>query len=264
MKNTDTEIRFNTFLEKVKITHNDKYDYSKSDYINNYTKIIIICPIHGEFLQKPYSHLSGSGCKRCISDSRRNTNDYFIRKANEIHNNKYDYSLIEYYNAITKIIIKCKIHGEFKQTPNKHLNGRGCSKCARISTTEYNRNHAVGWTYSAWENLGNKSKNFDNYKLYIIKCYDENEEFYKVGKTFLTLKNRFNNKCMLPYKYDIIKIIKGGGREISILENELKNKIKKYKYEPKIKFGGMRECFKNNEINKTSLEMNKWLEKLFS
>ena len=62
--------------------------------------------------------------------AKKLTTEDFIRKARLVHGNKYDYSKIEYVNIRTKIIIICPEHGEFKQTPNGHLLGKGCSKCA--------------------------------------------------------------------------------------------------------------------------------------
>jgi hypothetical protein len=66
------------------------------------------------------------------------TTIYFINKANKKHNYKYDYSKTIYEKAIKKIIIICELHGEFSQTPNSHLNGRGCFKCG-IETSRKTR-----------------------------------------------------------------------------------------------------------------------------
>ena len=90
-------------------------------------KVIITCKIHGDFIQRANDHLCGNGCYKCIGKIK-NTND-FIEKANKRHNNLYDYSKVEYKNARNKIVIICKIHGEFKQSPTDHLNGCGCQKC---------------------------------------------------------------------------------------------------------------------------------------
>ena len=54
----------------------------------------------------------------------------FILKSANVHNNKYDYSLINYVNSKTKVTIICPIHGAFEQQPNNHASGKGCSKCA--------------------------------------------------------------------------------------------------------------------------------------
>ena len=122
------------FIKKAREVHGNKYDYSKVQYINAHTKICIICPEHGEFWQKPNSHLSGCGCNKCGIERARDkmlmAQNEFIKRAKEIHGNKYDYSKVEYVNNRTKVCIICPIHGEFWQTPYSHLIGGGCRKCA--------------------------------------------------------------------------------------------------------------------------------------
>ena len=126
------------FIEKAKGVHGDKYDYSKVEYINNSTKVCIICLEHGEFWQRPSSHLKGFGCQACameVSPSNKKNITQFIEQATEIHGGKYDYSKVEYVNAHTKVCIICPEHGEFWQTPHKHINAkRGCPSCGQISS----------------------------------------------------------------------------------------------------------------------------------
>lgn len=181
------------FIERSTIKHNNRYDYSRAHYINNRTKITIICPVHGEFQQVPRAHLhQGKGCKQCNKpDSRtteqavselqakfgdsllydrvvftkydayitlgcpihgyyeqrfdtalsgtgcpscrttvRNTQSGFIEAAKAVHGDLYDYSKANYIDLRTHVTITCKKHGDFKQTPTKHiLNGRGCHTC---------------------------------------------------------------------------------------------------------------------------------------
>ena len=119
------------FIEKSTKIHGDIYDYSKVNYIDAHSKIIISCKIHGDFEQKAYSHLNGHGCYMCCKNRKLNTID-FIYRSNIIHDNKYDYSKVNYIDAHSKIIIICKIHGEFEQTPNSHLQGSGCNNCGVI------------------------------------------------------------------------------------------------------------------------------------
>lgn len=121
------------FIEKAKIVHGGKYDYIKTKFKNNKTKIKIICPTHGEFEQLPYHHLRGSGCRECafekIHKSNKRELNEFIAKAKELYGDKYDYSKVEYVNAHAKICVICPIHGEFWVTPSNHLQNRGCRKC---------------------------------------------------------------------------------------------------------------------------------------
>jgi len=116
------------FILKASIIHNNKFNYSKINYINRNIKIKIICPIHGEFLQRPGDHLSGYGCSICSKNKKLTVKDFLI-KSKEIHGLKYDYSKINYINYKTKIEIICSKHGSFFQIPNSHLMGRGCRKC---------------------------------------------------------------------------------------------------------------------------------------
>lgn len=116
------------FIQEAIQVHNNKYDYSKVEYVNSKTKVCIICPIHGEFWQTPLHHLNGSNCPKCTFHYTKTTQE-FIDKAKEIHGNKYDYSKVEYINSRTKVCIICTEHGEFWQIPTNHLQGKGCKYC---------------------------------------------------------------------------------------------------------------------------------------
>lgn len=120
----------NEFIERSTKMHNGKYDYSKSVYINSDTSLIIICPVHGEFTQVANNHMTvGQGCASCSGNNRLTTKG-FIEKSTKIHNGEYNYSKSVYTRTDDKVIIICSVHGEFKQTPDHHLSGEGCPKCA--------------------------------------------------------------------------------------------------------------------------------------
>ena len=127
--------RLEKFIEKARNRHGNKYDYSKVEYRGSKEKVCIICPKHGEFWQYPQDHVRGNNCPLCANENRgskqRLTKEEFIKKAQEVHGNKYDYSMVNYKNANTKITIICPIHGEFEQIWNNHLRGEGCPKCNR-------------------------------------------------------------------------------------------------------------------------------------
>jgi hypothetical protein len=124
------------WITNAKMIHGDKYDYSKVEYINNHTKVCIICPEHGEFWMTANRHLQGQNCPKCAHRSYSYTTEEFIEKARKVHGDKYDYSKVEYINNHTKICIICPEHGEFWQTPSNHLNGAGCERCGKISMSE--------------------------------------------------------------------------------------------------------------------------------
>lgn len=116
------------FIKEAKKVHGNKYDYSKVEYKSRSAKIKIICPEHGEFEISPLSHLKGHGCPKCSKKHKYNTIEW-INKANDVHQNKYDYSQSKYVNYFTKVKILCPEHGEFWQYPADHLKGCGCPKC---------------------------------------------------------------------------------------------------------------------------------------
>ena len=122
-----------SFIEKAKQVHGDKYDYSKVEYKGNKTKVCIICPIHGEFWIRPDNFLCGQGCKKCGDlirfENKKVCQEDWIKAANELHNNKYDYSKVKYKNANSKVCIICPEHGEFFQKPSAHMQGQGCPIC---------------------------------------------------------------------------------------------------------------------------------------
>jgi len=132
------------FIEKSKLIHEDKYDYSKVYYKNSKTEVIIICKIHGEFEQSPNNHLKSNGCNKCANilnaNKRKTPIEDFIKKCKEKYGDKYDYSKVDYINNDTKIIIICKKHGEFQQSPYNHLKSNGCPKCSgryTMTTNEF-------------------------------------------------------------------------------------------------------------------------------
>jgi len=126
-----------SFIIKANIIHNNKYDYSKVYYLKATIKIIIVCPIHGEFKQTPNSHLNGSGCPKCgrniVENSRRSSTEIFIKKSKIVHNDYYIYDNTNYVGYDDYVIITCPIHGNFKQKAKKHLQGNKCKKCVSMN-----------------------------------------------------------------------------------------------------------------------------------
>jgi len=124
------------FIKEANKVHNSKYVYNEVVYKNSKTKVQIICKKHGSFHQSPEGHLSGKGCSKCAREItlsfRRLTRDDFIERSNLVHDNYYDYSLVDYKNNSTNVKIICPKHGVFEQMPVCHLNmSHGCQECAR-------------------------------------------------------------------------------------------------------------------------------------
>ena len=157
------------FIAKACKVHGNKYNYSKVEYVNAHTKVCIICPEHGEFWQEPNNHLSSNGCIKCRGDKVREkcalSKEEFIKKAHEVHGDKYEYTKVNYVNNNTKVCIICSEHGEFWQRPGNHLLGQGCLKCGGkyIPTTEEwiakaRKVHGDKYNYSKVEYVVAKTK----------------------------------------------------------------------------------------------------------
>jgi len=230
------------FIERSNHIHHDKYDYSKSVYVNNKIHTIIICPIHGEFLQIPLDHLQGKGCNFCghneTGRKKRLTLNNFIESANKIHEYRYNYSKVKYEGAYEKVIIICLKHGEFSQIPHNHLCGKGCPKCnaskGEIKISNFLSENKIEYIPQyKFDNCKNPKTNyklrFDFYlpsKNVIIE-YDGEQHFntgYIGGNYFTTikdleelkyrdsLKDKFaieNNIFLLRIKPKDLKNIKG-------------------------------------------------------
>lgn len=296
------------FLTKAISMHSDKYDYDEVDYINNREKIKIFCREHNEyFFQTPTAHLSGSGCTKCgiklAGDKRRKTTKQFIKEANELHGDRYDYSNTNYTRNTINIQILCETHGMFEQIPTVHLSGGGCPKCGNCKKSslmtktqgqfieEANKAHKNFYDYSktiyeradlkvkilcpihgTYEQIpnshirgagcpicGNEThwKREDYIKkakgrvciFYTIRCFNEDEEFYKIGITMRSVKERYSPVKHMPYEFEVISEVNGSAGFIWDLERDEKRKLKEFHYLPKIYFAGSKtECFTDYKL----------------
>ena len=164
-----TRLTTEKFIEKATLIYGDKYDYSKVEYINNRTKVCIICPEHGEFFIKPLHFFNGHACPICANKNRIEKKTYkkdeFVKKASFKHDNKYDYSKVEYRGCFEKVCIICPEHGEFWQAPGAHIHGQGCPECGGVKrlnkelfVEKANKIHSNKYDYSKVEYVNNKTK----------------------------------------------------------------------------------------------------------
>lgn len=120
-------------INQLKSLHND-LDFSNSVYVNDRTKIKVICPKHGLFETRPNDLKNNHGCPFCGNERKNRdrtlSQEEFIKRAKIIHGDKYDYSKAKYINGHTKVCIICPKHGEFWQAPIFHLRGQGCKLCS--------------------------------------------------------------------------------------------------------------------------------------
>lgn len=278
-----------TYIEKANKKHNGKYGYTKTIYTGSKDKLIITCPIHGDFTQVANQHLFGTGCPKC--GKKKFTTKTFIEEAINVYGDLYGYDdEVEYKTLKSKVIIKCYEHGKWEVTPQVHLMGKGCPKCAMMDTQKFiNRAEVVHnkkysylttnytkarekleigcpihgiFTQRASAHLegqgcpkcGNsfnihlredwlKRYEDESTSFYILRCFNAEEEFYKCGITG-NMQLRYNSKSKMPYHYEIIKMITSyDNGYIFDLEKQMLSLNNKYKYTPKINFGGKGECF---------------------
>lgn len=130
-----------SFIEKAKAVHGERYDYSLVEYGSSRATVKVLCPDHGIFEQRSGHHLEGQGCPVC-GNSRKTTKGSFVEKARKVHGDRYGYDAVVYSGAHTKVEILCHKphHGLFSQRPGDHLQGYGCPKCSGVhpySTGEF-------------------------------------------------------------------------------------------------------------------------------
>lgn len=228
------KITTNLFKELASKVHNSYYDYDKSIYTGSKSNITITCKTHGDFYQKPNNHIMGQGCPKCadIKVSVKITKELstFKKEAVEVHKNKYNYEKVVYKNNKSIVTIICPIHGEFSQRASAHISGQGCITCGQASN--YKKENYI------------KKAGDRKCILYTLRCLNEQEEFYKVGITMNSVRDRYNTNKKMPYNYEIVRKVYGDAGDIWDLELSEKKRLKDYKYQPNIKFGGSRtECF---------------------
>ncbi len=190
------------FKEKARKVHGDRYDYSKVEYVDNATKVCIICPEHGEFMQRPYSHLNGNGCPECVG-LKKWDNPKFIEKAREVHGDRYDYSKSVYVNKRTKLTIICPIHGEFEQTPANHIRQRqGCPECGKKYASEWRKNDYRHFIEESQGRFGNiyeypniENEYINSHSIIHLRCKNCGNVFEKIACDHLTSPHGGCLKC---------------------------------------------------------------------
>jgi len=237
----DRKIPFDQFVTAARSTHKIVYDYDQTEYDGLTKQITVTCPKHGPTNQTPYDHLNRQfGCKLCAIDSRTKTTEDFITDANEVHEDKYNYSLVEYLTCKKKVLIICSTHGSFEQRPNDHLNGYGCPKCGQIGI--YNETR-----FMKYPRLKNKQG-----QVYLMRLYSNDENFYKVGIT-TDIDHRIHT---MSHHYTVeLECCKHTNMYSAFtIEQELVDKYPRYS--PKHKFSGHTECIQLDFITLNEIKLN--------
>ena len=190
------------FIEESTKVHNGFYNYDKVNYQGKDVKVIITCPIHGDFEQTPHEHKAGSGCKECahqrLIEINHKSTEWFVERANKVHNGFYNYDKTDYKTSNEKVIITCPIHGDFEILPSSHLSGHGCPKCANSRKGYGKGNKPVAKTTEQFieeskqifgENTFDYSKtNYINARTPVIITCPTHGDFYVRPNTHLSSK----------------------------------------------------------------------------
>lgn len=135
------------FITRANNIHNNKFDYSKTEYIGAESYVTITCPIHGDFQQMPCKHLLGRGCRLCgyktTAESKRYTENEILFEFIRVHGNTYSYRKFEYKSTKHVGTITCVKHGDFKMKPEKHIAGQGCPTCSESKGERAIRNALI-------------------------------------------------------------------------------------------------------------------------
>ena len=185
------------FIKKARKVHGDKYDYSKVIYKKAIEKVCIICPIHGEFYQRPNNHQNGDCCPFCYNDNKKLGIDEFIKKSNIIHKNRYDYSKVVYKDNRTKVKIICPEHGEFWQTPSSHLQGHGCPKCGDLKRIENSKYISGEYILNKPEKYNDNTNNIiyrSSYELKAFQIIEEDEDILSWEYETIIIQYKLNRK----------------------------------------------------------------------
>ncbi len=237
-RNTFFRDDWNEVIKKIENKHKDYTVYREQRFENHHSPIVYKCSIHGDKISTANSLLSkNSGCDECgkhkRAESQKSNWVEVVNKILSINKNIF-IDVNQYYeNTNSQVIYFCKKHGEHHATPSKLLMGRGCPKCAIESRNNYSD--------TAWCLLcGDRAA-----KLYWIRMKYKNDEWFKIGKTFQSIENRWWELKKIGIKYETIKVIIGSPEYICLLERRVHKFYKKRHYVPSISFGGhLTECLK--------------------
>jgi len=206
------------FFELAPKLHNGYYTYNNVDYQGETVRVMITCPKHGDFPQKPYKHLGNKekgrdpqGCNICgderAHDKQRGTTRDFIIDAKKTHDfivdakakhrtYHYNYDSVIYVNCDTPVDIYCNIHNKmFKQTPYTHLSGSGCIDCG-IKKRSTQKIEAASNKF--WEKA-NQDEQFDFSKFKYIKNIEKSTIICrKCGEDFQSSPNNYRGRKGCP------------------------------------------------------------------
>ena len=224
------------FLHKYGDKLTDKLDYSKLVYVGCEQPVTVTCPVHGDIQMIPEVLSRGNGCNACgnrrIGIKQTSTHEYNLKRAREVHGDKYEYGFLGVPSKI-KVEITCPYHGVFMQNFSNHVGGRkGCPDCAREDHPVFNRTSFA---------------KYSTFYLYVMRMWNEDsgEDFIKIGISHNPQSRcrQFNNKSGGAYSAEVLYTHQTDGVGAWDLENLLHREFREFSYTPTHRFGGSTECF---------------------
>ena len=246
---TSQQDYFSNYIAKMKLAHKDKYEYLDSfEKVSLKTKINILCKDHGIFVQDISHHLTRKqGCPVCglVATGKSKSKSWVANLESLLAGIHLDetVSVISFENVKNsrdKITLSCSKHGIFEKSYGNLKLGQRCPECSIYE----------GWGKSTYiQRAKEMYKGLCN--LYLIHCWNSEEDFYKIGITVhQDIRRRFA-KSEMPYEYEVVTIILDDVEDVVNIETELHKEMSDFHYTPKIPFGGhVRECFSKDGINK--------------
>lgn len=220
------------FLSRARGVHGNRYDYSNTLYVTTNQPVTITCLDHGDFVMTPKMHLQGQGCRTCGYKSNSVGLDQFIKRSTEKHGRFYDYSAVDYQRIDIPVTIGCPVHGEFAQQPAGHMRGHGCPSCAR------EQRHG-GFSCEYFDT--DPSRRNEPGLLYVMRLYNDTENFIKIGITTQTVTDRWSGQTA-GYNYEVLHSYTTTIHQAFCIEQRLLDNLRNYQYFPSVRFSGWTEC----------------------
>lgn len=192
----------NDVLKEAKKIHGNTCSFKNAIYVNSYTPLIATCSIHGDFEMTPHALLKGRGCQEC-GGTKKLTHEEYIKRATDLHGNKYDYKDTKYVSMAHKVTVFCNTCKKyFDQRASTHINTQGCKGCS---------DHNFGW--------------YNKAKLYIILT--DNFVGYGISTSFWLRMSVHMRKLKGENIVAVYILNFNTGKEAYDVETSIKRKFKK-------------------------------------
>lgn len=228
------------YKDKFQEVHKGLYEYDVSSFTRGAAKMWIKCPAHGWFEQKPCDHVRGMGCNRCGQErctaTTRLTREEFIRRSQEKHGNKFDYSMVDYKNNLTKVTIICPRHGEIEVRPSTHMRGVECNQC-EIEDRSYGIGFYNKRFFEKFPDIGEKTA-----ILYLIKLPDIGRIKMGITRQY-DFEARFQSMRKKVGRVEELNLYITTAEDAFETESKLHKKYWKRRSKPDKKFEGWTECY---------------------